>query len=304
MQVTQKSNESTPNSERRLDDTAKENNLKCFHGFKVDPASPDFTYLEKIGSGKYGVVYRAKCRICDFDIAVKEVEAHPENSACTGLELRNLMHLKKYSHPNIIVFFGNIDQHPKRLLFLEIGNVSLNKFLDEKHCKLSISQFHDIIFQLFSMLIYLDKVQLYHGDFYHKNMVVFLPEGTIKLIDFGISKLPQDSDYKSPLADLEVASFDLAQLQLTMRYKSEDKNYDSANKLFCQYKYRELLIESGREVQSTAETLLFNNDNWLPELPHETRELIVKGFSHDIQEQREVLTTSQHIVPRERLSIL
>ena len=284
-------------------DTTRANSLKCFHGFKVDPAFPDFVYVEEIGSGSFGVVYKANCRICDRNIAVKEVELSPNNIECTVLELRNLMYLKENRNLNIIDFFGSVDQAPKRLLFFEIGSISLKKYLDEKCCELSTPQFHDVLFQLFSMIIYLDKIQLYHGDFCHKNMVVFLSEGTIKLIDFGNSKLPQDSGYKTPLADLEVASLGLAQLQLMMRYKSKNTNYDSGNKSFCEYRSRKLLIKCGREVQATAKTLLSNPDNWLPELPSETRELLIKGFSHETKEQREALATSQYIAPRRTLSL-
>ena len=277
--------------------------LDCFHGFHVKPAVPDFVLHNEIGRGSFGVVHKGTCRMCSFNISVKEVEAYPKKPDGTELELRNLMYVKTKSHPNIIRFFGSVDKIPKRLFVFEIGDMSLEQFSENNSSSLSVTQFNEILFQLFSMLCYLDEVQLYHGDFQLRNMIVFFEEGLIKLIDFGKSKRPGDKDFKPPLSDLKVAAGHLAELQLMMLYKSKNQNYDLALEQFFYYEYREELMKSGKKA-STPETLLSDPGNWLPELPEKTRNLLINAFSLDIQEQKAALTAGQSINPREMLKVV
>ena len=281
---------------------------KCFHGFDVTPIAPKFVFHEKLGGGMAGYVNSEKCKLCQFKIAVKAVKLYEDcpsrRNVAAEIERRNLLYLKNYGyHENIIKFYGCIDSKIERFFYFELGDTTLRNYLDVNIERLSISHFNEISYQQFSILEFLDKVKLFHGDFYDDNMVVCFSEGVIKLIDFHKSKKPEDLCYKDPLEDLKVSSLALAKLQLWMRYKSK-KNRSSylAISYFQHYRDEIIFTNSGKEIDCTAEFILSRQDNWLPDLQVATRELIVKGLSHNRQIQREAIAEYKKIHPREKLT--
>ena len=219
-----------------------------------------------------------------------------------NIERRNLEHMCKFNHASsLISFFGCFNDTQYTFFVFEKGDVSLEKFLDDHYLNLSIAQYNEILSQIYSMLSYLDTIQLYHNDFHSRNMVIILGDGLIKLIDFGKSCLPEDKDFKPPLSELKQAGMLLVQLQLMMRYKSDSESYFSAFVRFLESVSREPLILSGSTVTDASDTLLSDLNIWLPELPSETRELVIKAFSPDINEQKMALIASQNVIPREVL---
>ena len=294
--------EAVATTAQAYDDVEQEKTLSCFYGFKVSFAKADYVLKEKIGQGAFGEVYRATCKKYNTDMAVKIIKKIREYPFKHEVEMRNLLYLKENPHPNIISFLGSIDTAATKLFFFEIGDMSLEDYLVKNECKLSVPHFNSILFQLFSMLDFLESIQLCHKDFHTDNMVVFLTSGIIKLIDFGESKRPGDELFKSPLSDLEHGSYTLCMVQLMMRYKSRNSDCKNAMKRFRDYRRRVPLKKLGCE--GDPEIFLNEPNLWLIELPSETRVLLVRALSPDRDDQLMALKAAMSIEPKKTLTML
>ena len=281
----------TPVLKQDYKEEEKDSSAKCFHGFKIKSSDgnlyqPKFQFQNLVGEGSYGKVYRALCeRGCA--VAIKLSKPDYKN---LEIEIRNLKHLSKFTHPNIIEYFGHCNELGKYHLVFELGDVNFDLFLDKNAFSLANEHLNNIMFQTLEMLSYLNDMQLHHNDFRFFNMVYCKSVDSIKLIDFGGSKLHTDEDYNDPLSDLSPLGRELGKLQLTMKHKAYNREWGGANMEFI----------CARDVTS----LLSKDSNWLNEIPKQSKKIIAMCAVNDPNDRESVLAMRFDLVPRKRLDEL
>lgn len=286
----------TPVLKQDYKEVEKDSSTKCFHGFKIESygdnlcqlCQPKFEFQTLVGEGSYGKVYRALCeRGCT--VAIKSVK--PEYKYLET-EIRNLKHLSKFAHCNIIEYFGHFNEFGKTHLVFELGDENLDLFLykNKKASFLENEHLNNITFQTLEMLSYLNKVKVFHDDFRFFNMVYCRSGDFIKLIDFGSSKMYTDKGYVDPLSDLEFLGAELGKLQLSMKHKVHNQEWLDAYNGFI----------FARDVNS----LLSECSNWLVGIPSQLKQIIALCAVNDPNDRENVLGMRFDLVPKKRLDAL
>ena len=188
---------------------------------------PDKYYkkINNLGSGSYGLVYKAKNIIMDNIVAIKVIEKVQENMI-DDLEIKNEINiLKSLSHPNIVkiyeffdttIYYYIVTEYCKKgELFSYIKNVYNEK-------QLSV-----LFYQVFSGLVYLHEKKILHRDLKLENIMVSEIEKDvitgeeyfwIKIIDFGTAKI-----FEKNRAEKEIigSSYYIAPEVLKQRYNEK-----------------------------------------------------------------------------------
>ena len=160
--------------------------------------NPDKYYrkIKDLGSGSYGLVYKAKNLATDNIVAIKVIEKVQENMI-DDLEIKNEVNiLKTLSHPNIVKIY-------------EFFDMPLNYYIVTEYCKkgelfsyiknkYNENQLSVLFYQVFSGLAYLHEKKILHRDLKLENLMVSEIEKDViteeeyfwmKIIDFGTAKI-------------------------------------------------------------------------------------------------------------------
>jgi serine/threonine-protein kinase len=145
-----------------------------------------YEILKKIGSGGMGEVYRARDTQLDRDVAIKTlpdvVARDPERLARFEREAKMLAAL---NHPNIAQIYGLAESGSVRGLVMELVEG------DALAGPLPLSTTLDYAKQIVDALEYAHDRGIIHRDLKPANIKV-TPEGTVKLLDFGLAKAIED----------------------------------------------------------------------------------------------------------------
>ncbi|XP_063789854.1 mitogen-activated protein kinase kinase kinase 19 [Pseudophryne corroboree] len=145
---------------------------------------------EVLGRGAYGTVYRGLTSQGEL-IAAKQVMLHGSDPAVAEKEYRKLQEevdlLKTLKHVNIVGYLGTCLQDTVVTIFMEFvpgGSISsiLKHFGPLQECIISKYTSH-----ILQGIAYLHKNRVVHRDIKGNN-VMLMPNGVIKLIDFGCAK--------------------------------------------------------------------------------------------------------------------
>lgn len=147
----------------------------------------DFSKLEKIGEGTYGVVYKAQDKNLNRVVALKKIRLKKETEGVPSTALREISLLKELNHPNIVQLEDVVYCDQKLYLVFEYLDLDLKKLLDKKQSGLSIRTAKSYLYQLLSGLAYCHSRCILHRDLKPQNLLVDT-EGNIKLADFGLAR--------------------------------------------------------------------------------------------------------------------
>ena len=149
---------------------------------------------ELIGEGAMAKVYRAFDPEINRSVALKVLK----KDFCVDEEylsrfLREAKAAGALSHPNIVTVFdvGEIDSSPYIMMELLEGQ-DLGAVLNDKHT-MSVKQTLIVGLQLAKALNYAHQSGVVHRDVKPDNIVV-LPDGDIKMADFGIARMSERED--------------------------------------------------------------------------------------------------------------
>jgi hypothetical protein len=152
-----------------------------------------YEVLEKIGAGGMGVVYRARDTKLDRDVALKVL---PENFSFDEDRLarfdREAKLLATLNHAHIGGIYGIEHWEGKHLLVLELVE---GEDLSERLAKgaVPVDETLEIALQISEALEAAHDQGIVHRDLKPANIKV-TPEGTVKVLDFGLAKTLVDSD--------------------------------------------------------------------------------------------------------------
>jgi predicted Ser/Thr protein kinase len=147
-----------------------------------------FTIDKELGSGAMGTVYRGRYTKTGQVMAIKIMAPGigSTNAAADRFE-REIAILKQLNHPNIVRFYGAGKQQGMRYFAMEfIDGESLDKVMSRRG-RMTWEEVVELGKQLCSALQHAHEQGIIHRDLKPSNIMV-LPDGTLKLTDFGIAK--------------------------------------------------------------------------------------------------------------------
>jgi serine/threonine-protein kinase len=148
-----------------------------------------FTIDRELGSGAMGTVYRGRYTKGGQVMAIKVMSPGigSTNAAAQDRFEREITILKQLSHPNIVRFYGAGKQQGARYFAMEyVEGESLDRVMSRRG-RMTWEEVVTLGQQLCSALQHAHEQGIIHRDLKPSNIMV-LPDGTLKLTDFGIAK--------------------------------------------------------------------------------------------------------------------
>ncbi len=159
--------------------------LECLREFKLINDNEDFNSLKDklftpIGKGTFGKVYKLNNITVEKSMMKYNADENLEDSS-----IRELCFLSQFSHPNIIEMTKfTIDKETVNLN-LPLYGVSLDTWVYSTCYYERCKYLPFIVFQISSVLYYLEQMKFSHGDLKPQNILIDPRNRKIKIIDWG-----------------------------------------------------------------------------------------------------------------------
>jgi serine/threonine-protein kinase len=148
-----------------------------------------FLIEKELGAGAMGAVYRGKYVKTGQVVAVKVMAPGLGTSGGSSADRfkREAEILKQLNHPNIVRLFGHGRHHGTPYFAMEyIKGESLDRIMARRD-RMTWEEVVDVGQQLCAALQHAHEAGIVHRDLKPSNLMI-LPDGTLKLTDFGIAK--------------------------------------------------------------------------------------------------------------------
>ncbi|MFI5208583.1 MAG: TonB family protein, partial [Gemmatimonadales bacterium] len=158
-----------------------------------------YQILGIVGKGGMGTVYRALDRELDDEVALKVLLPDAfEEGATLGLTLKQEIRLaRKITHPNVVRTHDLGEADGLRFLTMEyVPGTTLRDIIDKKGA-VALAPGLQIAKQLCRGLAAVHEAGIIHRDIKPLNIMV-LPNGVVKLMDFGIARAAEGADPAAP----------------------------------------------------------------------------------------------------------
>ncbi|MBY0545895.1 MAG: serine/threonine protein kinase [Candidatus Obscuribacterales bacterium] len=159
----------------------------------IPPEIGEYEILGKLGSGGMGVVYRARKKGTNFEVALKVLpDALASDEHCKSRLQQEANSAAKLTHVNLVTVFENSRQGTSYIAMELIHGQSLAQMLESQGA-LSLEQFHHIFTQVCDGLLHAHSKGIVHRDIKPGNIMI-TPEGIVKIADFGIARMLEAFD--------------------------------------------------------------------------------------------------------------
>lgn len=149
----------------------------------------EYSKIEKIGEGTYGVVYKGRHRKSNRLVALKKIRLEAEEEGVPSTAIREISLLKELTFPNIVTLEDVLMQEHKLYLVFEFLSMDLKKYLDTLPSgrlmdpMLVKSYLHQIV----EGILFCHMRRVLHRDLKPQNLLIN-DSGVIKLADFGLAR--------------------------------------------------------------------------------------------------------------------
>ncbi len=188
-----------------------------------------YVILEKLGKGGKGVVFKVMDTLEEREKAIKMVPPRIADSPVAFKELKREINTAAcIIHPHVVKVLGLEEVDSQFFIVMEyIEGQSLEQILaDSKEGKLEETQVIDIMKKLALGLLETHKKNVIHRDIKPSN-VMLIPEGQVKILDFGISYQVTTSMTELVGEHHRTGTWPyMAPEQLSTRYGRENKQVD------------------------------------------------------------------------------
>ncbi|XP_050677933.1 cyclin-dependent kinase 2-like [Leptidea sinapis] len=147
----------------------------------------NFSNVEKIGEGTYGVVYKARDILTGNEIALKKIKLENEPEGVPSTALREISVLRDLKHPSVVQLLDVLLADSKLFLVFEFMHMDLKKLMDLTKGPLHLDVVKGYLRQLVDGIAYCHSKRVLHRDLKPQNLLVDA-EGRIKLADFGLAR--------------------------------------------------------------------------------------------------------------------
>lgn len=146
-----------------------------------------------VGSGGMSRVFLADDLVTNRELAIKMLrEDLAEDEAAVRRFIHEAKAVSMLSHPNIVAIYDTSIESEEKYIVLEYAEgITLKEYM-RQNGPLSMKETIHIAVQILSALQHAHSHGIIHRDIKPQNIIVS-PDGSIKLTDFGIAKVP-DSD--------------------------------------------------------------------------------------------------------------
>lgn len=163
-----------------------------------DRLSEKYEFLEPVGSGGMGIIYKAKHLALNRIVAIKLLHPYLLNAETILRFQREARTASKLRHPNLIEVqdVGSTDDGQPFMVMDFVSGQSLSDAI-KKNGRISVLETVDIFLQLCSGLDYAHKQNILHRDLKPSNVMLVKDEHghvTARILDFGIAKILEDGD--------------------------------------------------------------------------------------------------------------
>ncbi|XP_031445827.1 cyclin-dependent kinase 1 [Phasianus colchicus] len=149
----------------------------------------DYTKIEKIGEGTYGVVYKGRHKTTGQVVAMKKIRLESEEEGVPSTAIREISLLKELRHPNIVCLQDVLMQDARLYLIFEFLSMDLKKYLDTipSGQYLDRSRVKSYLYQILQGIVFCHSRRVLHRDLKPQNLLID-DKGVIKLADFGLAR--------------------------------------------------------------------------------------------------------------------
>ncbi len=156
---------------------------------------------DHLGSGGFGIVWRATDKQLHRDVAIKRLSSVARENEHLIEEARRTVRLG--GHQNIVQVFDVIQVEGEALLVMEFVDGESLEAICRRHIRsrtwLDQQDALDIWKQVLDGLVFAHKQQLYHRDIKPSNILVS-KLGLVKVVDFGLAKTLEELQKEMPIA--------------------------------------------------------------------------------------------------------
>ncbi len=149
-----------------------------------------YQILERVGKGGMGVLYRGIDPVLDREVAIKVMlmDFSEDTEQMRPRFYREAQAAAKLQHSNIVTIFEFAEDHNQPYIVMEfLRGASLAARMTSP-LPLTLDDKLNVVSQLCGALHYAHEQGVVHRDIKPANIFI-LPDGTVKLLDFGVAKL-------------------------------------------------------------------------------------------------------------------
>ncbi|XP_016475992.1 putative serine/threonine-protein kinase At1g54610 [Nicotiana tabacum] len=154
----------------------------------VPKSADSYDKIDKVGSGTYSNVYRARDRDTGKIVALKKVRFDTSEPESIKFMAREIMILQKLDHPNIIKLEGLATSRMQYSLYIvfEYMQSDLTSIISRPDMRLSEAQIKCYMQQLLEGLQHCHERGILHRDIKGSNLLID-KNGMLKIADFGLA---------------------------------------------------------------------------------------------------------------------
>ncbi|MCP9261636.1 Cyclin-dependent kinase 1 [Dirofilaria immitis] len=149
----------------------------------------NYSRIEKIGEGTYGVVYKGIDKRSGKMVAMKKIRLENEDEGVPATAIREISLLRELTHPNIVALEETVLEENRLYLIFEFLHMDLKKYIDT----VPDSELMDktlqksYLYQILQAICFCHQRRVLHRDLKPQNLLVD-QNGAIKLADFGLAR--------------------------------------------------------------------------------------------------------------------
>lgn len=149
-----------------------------------------YKILERVGKGGMGVLYRGVDPVLDREVAIKVMlmDFSDDTEQMRPRFYREAQAAARLQHPNIVTIFEFAEDHNSPYIVMEFLRGTPLDARMASPLPLTLDEKISIVAQLCSALNYAHAQGIVHRDIKPANLFL-LPDGSVKLLDFGVARL-------------------------------------------------------------------------------------------------------------------